>query len=604
MPDINFPSFPAGSAWKMPLFWLETDPSQAGSGEQPLYELYVGQAFIGGNASVAIKTGIVGNGILSLDPANPVIANGQLGLYKVKFTSPTAFAVTDPSNAAVGTGVVGTPFATQLKFTVAAGGTAFAVNDEFDVTVAFLPKGIAAYNLPIAVASLQQAQNQFGIGSMLERMFARAFAINPTGVKYCVPLADAAGAISAGSMVVTTAPASNGILSLYIAGQLTPIEIDDDFTMAECASGIVAALNAVPTLPVIAAVDGTNSAKVNLSCKWKGVTGNDIDIRFNYRGTLGGEAMPPGLAVSITPMAGGTGTPSMSSAIATLGDGAYEFVGMPYTDTVSMGAWDTEYGFSASGRWGWMRQLYGSIFSARRDTFSNLFAWGPGNNSAVISPMAVEPTSPTPVWEWTAAYTAAAAVGLLEDPGRPLQTLEMTGVLPAPKSDRWTLTEANGLAGIGLAVQQVGPSGYPQIMVENTEWQVNAYGAPDNAFTLVTTLHTLAWLYRRFRAAITSKYPRQKLANDGTKFASGQAIITPSIAKAEVISEYKQAEYLGMVENSDDFIANLIVRRNSINPNRLDVVYPPDIINQLRLFAVVAQFRLQYPNTLTDVATA
>jgi phage tail sheath gpL-like len=108
--------------------------------------------------------------------------------------------------------------------------------------------------------------------------------------------------------------------------------------------------------------------------------------------------------------------------------------------------------------------------------------------------------------------------------------------------------------------------------------------------------------HRRFKSAITSKFPRQKLANDGTKFASGQAIITPSIAKAEIISEYKQAEYLGMVENSDQFIANLIVRRNSINPNRLDVVYPPDIINQLRQFAVLSQFRLQYPNTLAAAA--
>ena len=106
------------------------------------------------------------------------------------------------------------------------------------------------------------------------------------------------------------------------------------------------------------------------------------------------------------------------------------------------------------------------------------------------------------------------------------------------------------------------------------------------------------------RQAITSKFPRQKLANDGTKFASGQAIITPKIAKAEIISEYKQAEYLGMVENSDQFIANLIVRRNSLNSSRLDVVYPPDIINGLRQFAVLAQFRLQFPDTITDATAA
>ncbi len=602
MSDINFPTFPAGSQWKMPLFWLETDPSQAGFGEQALYELYVGQAFLGGGATVTSKSGIVGTGVVTLDPTSPVLAGAALGVYKVTFVSAGVYSVAAPNGAILGTNPVGgNPFTTQIKFSIAAGGTAFAVGDEFDVTVTALAKGLAPYNLPIAIASVQQAQQQFGVGSMLERMFARAFAINPAGVKYCLPLPDPAGAAASAPLVVTTAPTDNGILSLYVAGQRVQVEIDDDYTVGEVATAVAVALNAVATLPVTAAIDGANVNRLILTCRWKGLTGNDIDLRLNYGGTLAGEALPPGLGIAISPMAGGTGTPDMTGALSLLADGPYEFVGLPYTDTVSLGYWNAEYGFSALGRWGWMRQLYGSIFAARRDTFSNLFAWGPTNNSPVISVMGVEPTSPSPVWEWTAGYTAAAAVGLLEDPGRPLQCLELTGVLPAPKADRWTITEANGLASNGLAAQLVGPNGYPQIMVENTQWQVNAAGAPDQSFTLVTTLATLSWLYRRFKNAITSKFPRQKLANDGTKFASGQAILTPSIAKAEIISEYNQAEYLGMVENADLFAQNLIVRRNSQNPNRLDVVYPPAPINHLRQFAVLSQFRLQYPDTLTGV---
>jgi phage tail sheath gpL-like len=51
---------------------------------------------------------------------------------------------------------------------------------------------------------------------------------------------------------------------------------------------------------------------------------------------------------------------------------------------------------------------------------------------------------------------------------------------------------------------------------------------------------------------------------------------------------------LGLVENIDAFVANLTVTRNSQNPNRLDVLYPPDLINGLRVFALLMQFRLQY----------
>ena len=37
-----------------------------------------------------------------------------------------------------------------------------------------------------------------------------------------------------------------------------------------------------------------------------------------------------------------------------------------------------------------------------------------------------------------------------------------------------------------------------------------------------------------------------------------------------------------------------MVERDPNNPNRVNVLYPPDLINQLRMFAVLAQFRLQY----------
>lgn len=48
------------------------------------------------------------------------------------------------------------------------------------------------------------------------------------------------------------------------------------------------------------------------------------------------------------------------------------------------------------------------------------------------------------------------------------------------------------------------------------------------------------------------------------------------------------------MENFDLFQQYLIVERNVSDPNRLDVLFPPDYVNQLRVFAVLNQFRLQY----------
>jgi phage tail sheath gpL-like len=96
------------------------------------------------------------------------------------------------------------------------------------------------------------------------------------------------------------------------------------------------------------------------------------------------------------------------------------------------------------------------------------------------------------------------------------------------------------------------------------------------------------------KSRVTSKYGRHKLANDGTRFGAGQAIVTPNVIRAEMISGYYALEQMGIVENAEAFAANLIVERSATNPNRLNVLYPPDLVNQLRIFALQYQFRLQY----------
>ena len=132
------------------------------------------------------------------------------------------------------------------------------------------------------------------------------------------------------------------------------------------------------------------------------------------------------------------------------------------------------------------------------------------------------------------------------------------------------------------------------ILREQTTYQLNLYGQSDDAYELVTTLATLAKLLRNQKQAITSKFPRSKLADDGTKFGPGQAIVTPGIIKAELVSEYQMDMWNGLVENLSAFKAHLMVERDPNDPNRVNVLYPPDLINQLRIFAVLAQFRLQY----------
>ncbi len=80
----------------------------------------------------AANVGNTGNGTMS----NPTSQTGAMvGLYKVDFTSATAFTVTDPMANVVGTGTAGTAFSTQVGFTVTAGATAFVAGNGFTITV-------------------------------------------------------------------------------------------------------------------------------------------------------------------------------------------------------------------------------------------------------------------------------------------------------------------------------------------------------------------------------------------------------------------------------------------------------------------------------------
>ena len=51
---------------------------------------------------------------------------------------------------------------------------------------------------------------------------------------------------------------------------------------------------------------------------------------------------------------------------------------------------------------------------------------------------------------------------------------------------------------------------------------------------------------------------------------AGQAIVTPKIVKAELVAQYREDEFNGLVENATAFKANLIVERDPIFAKKLE----------------------------------
>lgn len=448
-----------------------------------------------------------------------------------------------------------------------------------------LAAGTAAAGVPVRVTTADRAVGLFGRGSMLAAMAAAYRTANADTDLWVVPLDDNAAGVAATGAVTFGGPATAaGTLNLYLGGTRVQVAVANAATAATIATNVAAAVNAMADLTVTAAVDGTDTTKVNLTARHKGEAWNGFDIRVNY---YQGEALPAGVTATVTAFAGGTGSPSLTGALAALGDVQYHHVVLPYVDGATLAAVVAEF----TDRWSALRQIEGQVWAAASGTHAALTTLGNGQNSEVLSVLGLYKV-PTPAFVAAAVYGAAVAFNLDIDPARPLQTLWLRGVLAPAEADRFTRAERNLLLYDGISTFTVTPDGRCLIERAVTAYQVNAFGLPDPSYLDVETPATLAVLRRTLRARLSQKYPRHKLADDGTNFAPGQAIVTPSIIRAELLALARQWEAMGWVENLTEFKAQMLVERDPNDPTRINAVIPPDLINQLRVFAGKIEFRV------------
>ncbi|MFG6462262.1 phage tail sheath subtilisin-like domain-containing protein [Roseateles sp. DXS20W] len=443
-----------------------------------------------------------------------------------------------------------------------------------------LAAGTVAAGVPTRILSAAQAEASFGRGSMLSAMLAALKAANSYTECWAVALDDnGAGVAATGTLTFSGSPTEAGTLNLYIGGQLVQIAVASAATTASLATALAAAVTADTTLPVTAAAAGS---VVTFTARHKGEVGNALDLRLNY---YSGERTPKGLGTAIVAMTGGTANPDVQAAITAIGDEQFHTIAHAYTDASNLGKVEA----LLTSRWGPMIQKEGHAFTAVAGTLSASTTLGATRNSPHQSILGAG-KSPTPTYVWAAV---AAAVDAYEaDPARPRQTLVLPGILPPAIGDRWTLSERNLALYDGISTTVVDTGGLVLIERLITTYQTNSYGVEDPSYLDIETMRTLAYLRFTVRARISSKFPRHKLANDGTQFGAGQAVVTPNVIRAELVALFMDWMDAGLAEGLEQFKLDLKVERSSTDANRVDAVIPPDVINQFRVFAAQVQFRL------------
>lgn len=449
---------------------------------------------------------------------------------------------------------------------------------------------------PFRITSQSAAEAAFGRGAMLTEMAVSFINANAFSELWALAVDDdPKGVRAVGEIRPMGSVAQSGQIALMIAGQPVRITVRAFDTVAMMATKISEAINSNVRLPVTAKVkalntsgspvpDPINTHTVELTAKWSGLTGNDIDVRVNY---YTGELLPSGIDILITPMAKAVGNPDLSAAVTALGDTWWNYVVNPFTDTANLNLLRDE----LVTRWGPLKMIDGICWMAKRGTLAQISTFGQSRNDYLLSTIATG-LAPHPPYLWAATVGAVAARSLNTDPARPLQTLQLPGILPPAAGDRWQLNERNLLLYDGISTFTVDTGSNVQIERMITMYRENAFGSPDPSYLDVETIATLSYLRYAIRTRITQKFPRHKLADDGIRVSPGQAIVTPAVIRAELLALFTELEFAGLVEDFDSFRETLIVERDQNDRNRINVRSNENLVNQFRIYAHAIQFIL------------
>ena len=457
-------------------------------------------------------------------------------------------------------------------------------------------EGNAVLKTLYAITRDNLADGYFGAGSNLARMcnlfkknnqITELYALALSGgtatasavVHFSVALSHATGVVST----------NNEIIHLMINGSNIDLTLTSGWSVGQVNSAIRTLINANSNLPCVASTNAASA--LTLECVNSGVIGNLLDVRFNYyQGQSNPTCFADSILLSNFGVGGvGIGSPDISDAWTVIDAEQFQHIIIPWIDDTNLDALETE----LERRFKPLEDKQGHAYVNTRGTYASCTTEGNARNSPHTTYMGAY-NSPTDPAEWSAALGAVAGYSLNSDPARPLHTLKLGRVLPPPSSDRFTREERDLLLYDGISTFTVDTTG--NVLIERliTTYQTNVLGIPDASYLDIETLFTLNEIRYQYKARMQTRFiaTRQKLADDSFPAQPGMNIVRPKDVKAETISLFTLLQSKGLIENLDSFIDNLVVERNATDVNRVDVLLPPDLVNQFRILAGVIQFIL------------
>jgi phage tail sheath gpL-like len=401
-----------------------------------------------------------------------------------------------------------------------------------------------------------------GAGSIMDGMVAAHLAANQTVPLDIICVADASGSTKAAwSMTFAGGATGAGTPAMNIAGQRVQIGTIAGDTTSVSATEWAAAMNALPTLPVVATVSGS---VVTATAKNAGVAGNDIQFVLN---PADGDVMPAGLTITVASTATGATNPDITPALALVPTRWYTDIGIAWQDTTNIAELAAECERRFNGMV--MLDMRGHVpFTGTQG--QQLTKAAAANARFIYASPLTAPQSPP--WEIVGSVMGAVSQALINDPSLQLNEIALPGVLgPVPSNVPNDAQQEMLLAG-GCSVFNVAHNGTMSLKRYMSTYLTNAQGIADPGWTGDIMIAAVASAIRYdWRNYFKLTYPNPKLANDGSLAATKNTnVVTPRRAKGSWAARMMIYAANGWVVDEVNQANRSVFMVDANDPNRLD----------------------------------
>jgi len=434
-------------------------------------------------------------------------------------------------------------------------------------------------NIPVRIYNKEEAWDKYGRGSLLARLSEKVFLGNQgqTEVWTCPIAENAAGVKTTAEVDISGTASAVGVLSITVGDRIISIAVASGATATATATALAAAINADLDCMFTAT---SSTGDVTLTCRHKGLFGNDYQVFLNPRST---DATPAGLTISVTQSANGTTNPLIATALGNMGDKFYTVIVSPYDDATNLGSLNTV-GIARIAPS--VKRPFISFVGINKNKADYITALG-SLNSQFICTIPTFVTLYTPSFELAAEIAGNFARIQLATPNRPVKEIAISGVSCKQNFVNFTYSEKNDIVLAGGSTFKISPENQLIIGDLVTTRTTNASGGLEEDWRFAETISNLQTkIYSLDQLFNGSKY-LQAIVVDDDSITNLSYVVRPKSVKQDIIKLIDELWMpLALSKQRDNIVENLVTEINSENPTRIDCFIPDILAAGLRIVAV------------------